>query len=96
MSCSRAALLLASLAVAACAPDEHDCRPSFQQVDAARDCLLPLLAEPCFESPGPPSTACSVTTDGKVYVSRDGRLFPGARACTEDEAKKYSSLPSCA
>lgn len=90
------ALLLASPLVACSADDDaRPCNPSFQPVDTTRSCLLPLLAQPCYETVGPPAMVCSVAPDGKVYLSRDGRQYPGARPCTSDEAAKYLPLTDC-
>ena len=81
---------LAFLVFVACGSDEERCNPEFRAVDTARMCLGPMLAEPCYPTPGPPSISCSVASDGTVYISGGGRLYPGARACNDSEMRQFS------
>lgn len=88
-------LAVAALFVLGCSASDETCTPSFRAVDRARMCLGPLESSPCYSTSGPPKMECSVTPSGTAYVSSDGRLYPGARACTSTEREAWLVLTDC-
>ena len=86
---------LAFLFTMGCSSSDEPCTPSFRAVDRARMCLGPIESTPCYPTSGPAKLVCSVAPSGTAYVSVDGRVYPGARACTTTEEAAYLALTNC-
>jgi len=70
----------------------------FAQVDRTKKCTLPPRTFGCADEPGPPVVRCSIKNDtGDMFLSTDGRIVPGGRACTDDEARSIDNgaIPAC-
>jgi hypothetical protein len=67
-------------------------------VDRAKKCTLPARTFGCADGPGPAVVRCSIKNDtGDMFLSNDGRIVPGGRICTDDEARSIDngSIPPC-
>jgi len=77
---------------------DNDCpKASFSPINVAAGCVeKTVVAAGCADVPGTDTTSCSVA-EGKFYLSRDGRIYPGGRECTDAEIKAvgFNTLSGC-
>jgi hypothetical protein len=68
-----------------------------QAIDLQKGCRLGYLSWGCSAMQfGPPAVICSITPEGTLWISLDGRIHPRGRYCADAERRaSQEPYPAC-